>query len=97
MIVFEMTGQVNIMVPVMVGTLMANFAVGPISMSIFDIILEFKNFPYLPTLGSVNAYYQKAMDIMNRNFFYITKDARFCDIPVILDRIGYKNLTVPVV
>lgn len=81
----------------MVATLVANFAATPITMSIFDVILEFKNFPYLPTLGSIQAYYQQAKDIMNKNFFYITKDAKFSDIPPILNRIKYGNLTLPVV
>ena len=97
MIVFEMTGQVNHMVPIMVGVIVANFAASSITMSIFDVILEFKNFPYIPTLGSIAAYYQKAKDIMNRNFFYLTMDAKLSDIPVILQKIGYRHLTLPIV
>jgi hypothetical protein len=45
------------MVPVMIGTLVANFAASSVTLSIFDIILEFKNFTYLPTLGTVSVYF----------------------------------------
>jgi hypothetical protein len=35
-------------------------------MTLFDVILEFKNFPYMPTLGSVQAYSLAVGDIMNK-------------------------------
>lgn len=34
---------------------------------------------------------------MNKNFFYVTKNAKFSDIPAILNRVHYGNLTLPVV
>ena len=57
MIVFEMTGQLNHLIPVLIGTGVSYFAATPITMSFFDVMLEFKNLPYLPSLGSVKAYY----------------------------------------
>lgn len=55
-------------------------------MGIFDVVIEFKNFPYMPSLGSVAAYSLKASDIMNRTFMYISKDCKLRDIPIILNR-----------
>jgi hypothetical protein len=49
-------------------------------MTLFDVILEFKNFPYMPTLGSLEAYSLKVSDIMNTNFLYLTKRSKLADI-----------------
>lgn len=86
-IVFEMLGQVDqIIVPVMVGLMVGMWASQGISMGIFDVVIEFKNFPYMPSLGSVAAYSQKASDIMNRTFMYLSKDCRIRDLPIILNK-----------
>lgn len=53
-------------------------------MSAFECMLELKALPYMPTLGSINAYHLRAKDIMNTNFFFLTKEAKFADIPPIL-------------
>lgn len=54
------------------------------TMSVFEVLLELKNLPYMATLGSIGAYRFRAYDIMNRNFFFLTKDAKLADIPPIL-------------
>jgi H+/Cl- antiporter ClcA len=55
-IVFEITGQSSHMVPVLLGVLLANCVANNLAMSVFDVILDFKNLPYLPTLGSASIY-----------------------------------------
>jgi len=40
----------------MVGVMVGMWASQGISMGIFDVVIEFKNFPYMPSLGSVAAY-----------------------------------------
>jgi hypothetical protein len=66
-------------------------------MSIFDVVLEFKALAYLPTLGSIEAYFQKASNIMNKNFFYLTKDSVLQDLPIIINRVKSSNIAIPVV
>ena len=66
-------------------------------MGIFDVIIEFKNFPYMPSLGSVASYQQKASDIMNKTFMYLPSNAQMKDIPVILNKTGQCSVTIPVV
>lgn len=51
----------------------------------------------MPTLGSVDSYHKTAKEIMNKNFMYITKDAKLSDISMILSKIGRSKLTLPVV
>jgi H+/Cl- antiporter ClcA len=73
-ITFEMLGQVQpLMIPVSIGLLVAYWCTTGVAMGIFDVIIEFKNFPYMPALGSLQAYSLKAQDIMNKNFMFLSK------------------------
>ncbi len=93
-----MLGQVGpLIIPVSIGMLVAYWCTTGIAMGIFDVIIEFKNFPYMPSLGSLQAYSLKASDIMNRNFMYLSKKSTLSDIPAILSRIGEASVTIPVV
>ncbi len=46
----------QVAVPVIIGLVVAMWASSGITMGIFDVVIEFKNFPYMPALGSVAAY-----------------------------------------
>lgn len=81
----------------MVGLGVAYFFSSGVAMGLFDVIIEFKNFPYMPSLGSMQAYSLKASDIMNKNFMYITKSSTLAEIPAILDKTGGAVVTIPVV
>ncbi len=85
------------MIPVSIGLLTSYWCTTGVAMGIFDVIIEFKNFPYMPSLGSLQAYSLKASDIMNRNFMYLTKKSTLSDIPAILSRVGEASITIPVV
>jgi len=97
-ITFEMLGQVEpLMIPVSIGLLVAYWCTTGVGMGIFDVIIEFKNFPYMPSLGSLQAYSLKASDIMNKNFMYLSTKSTLSDIPAILSKTGEASVTIPVV
>jgi hypothetical protein len=97
-ITFEMLGQVKpLMIPVSIGMLVAYWCTTGVAMGLFDVIIEFKNFPYMPSLGSLQAYSLKASDIMNKNFMYLSKKSTLSDIPAILSKTGEASVTIPVV
>ena len=56
-----------------------------------------KNLPFLPTLTNVSTQNQTAKDLMNKNFFYLTADAKLADIVVIINKVGFYPVTIPVV
>ena len=96
MIIFELNGQITHLVPVLISVLVA-YAIGnSMSMGIFDVLLDMKGLPYLPSLRSVDTYSMKAADIMNRNFIYITEKSNFADIVVLLQHIGPRPKSIPV-
>ncbi|CDW90775.1 voltage-gated chloride channel protein [Stylonychia lemnae] len=83
-IIFEVTGQITLLVPVVIGLSVAYASSQAMTMSIFDVLLEFKNFPFLPTLGEGDTIHLKARDIMNRNFVYLREDSEIREIRDIL-------------
>lgn len=97
MIVFEIIGQTSHMVPLLVGTLMAYAISNSLALSVYDALLEIKNLPFLPTVTGVNTYSLTAKDLMNENFLYITQDAKIADLAIIVSKVGFKPMTIPVV
>ena len=93
-----MLGQVEpLLIPVTVGLAVAYWCASGVAMGLFDVIIEFKNFPYMPTLGSLAAYQLNASDIMNKNFMYLTNASTLAEIPAILGKTGQAQVTIPVV
>lgn len=74
-ILFEMTGQIVHIIPVILGVLIANAVCQSLQPSIYDSIIEIKKLPYLPPIASSNSVSHKILvrDFMNRNFAYLWK------------------------
>lgn len=75
-ILFEMTGQIVHIIPVILGVLIANAVCQSLQPSIYDSIIEIKKLPYLPPIASSNSVSHKIVvkDFMNTNLAYIWKD-----------------------
>ncbi|KAK3864665.1 hypothetical protein Pcinc_029668 [Petrolisthes cinctipes] len=72
-IVFELTGQITHILPVMIAVLIANGIAQLLQPSVYDSIIQIKKLPYLPdiltaTSGAYNIYVE---DFMVRNVKYI--------------------------
>lgn len=74
----------ELLVPVIIGVSVSYICTSGMAMCIFDVLLEFKNFPFMPTLGSEGSYCLKASDIMMKNFLYLEQKAILKDIPLLL-------------
>jgi len=70
-IMFECLGQMELLLPVVLGVTVSYLCTSGMAMCIFDVLLEFKNFPFMPTLGSENSYSLKASDIAHKNFLFL--------------------------
>lgn len=51
MIVFELTGQIAHILPVMIAVILANAVAQSLQPSLYDSIIRIKKLPYLPELG----------------------------------------------
>jgi hypothetical protein len=97
MIVFELNGELSYMIPVLFAVLISYAISNSLAMSIFDVLLDMKDLPYLPALRSVEQYRQKANNIMNKNFLYLTVNSQLSDIIVLLQHLGPRSKSIPVV
>jgi len=76
------------MIPVLVGVLLSYTVAKSLSMSVFDVLLEMKGLPFLPSLTSVEHYSQNAGDIMNKNFLHLNENANLSEIVTIINKVG---------
>ena len=97
MIVFELNGELTYMIPMLLAVLLSYSISNSLAMSIFDVLLDMKDLPYLPALRSVEHYHLKASDIMSKNFLYLTTHSELSDIIVLLQHLGPRAKSIPVV
>uniref|UniRef100_A0A8C7UMF7 Chloride voltage-gated channel 2 n=1 Tax=Oncorhynchus mykiss TaxID=8022 RepID=A0A8C7UMF7_ONCMY len=85
-IVFELTGQISHILPVMIAVILANAVAQSLQPSLYDSIIRIKKLPYLPELGwGHHEYYNiRVEDIMIRDVTYITLNCCYRDLHDVL-------------
>uniref|UniRef100_A0A672ZF22 Chloride channel 2c n=1 Tax=Sphaeramia orbicularis TaxID=375764 RepID=A0A672ZF22_9TELE len=85
-IVFELTGQISHILPVMIAVILANAVAQSLQPSLYDSIIRIKKLPYLPELGwGHHEYYNiRVEDIMVRDVRYITLNCTYRDLHNVL-------------
>uniref|UniRef100_A0AAQ4RRW1 Chloride channel 2c n=1 Tax=Gasterosteus aculeatus aculeatus TaxID=481459 RepID=A0AAQ4RRW1_GASAC len=82
-IVFELTGQMSHMLPVMIAVILANAVAQSLQPSLYDSLIRIKKLPYLPELGW-GKYNIRVEDIMVRDVRYITLNCCYRDLHNVL-------------
>uniref|UniRef100_A0A3P9HV89 Chloride channel, voltage-sensitive 2a n=1 Tax=Oryzias latipes TaxID=8090 RepID=A0A3P9HV89_ORYLA len=85
-IVFELTGQISHILPVMIAVILANAVAQALQPSLYDSIIRIKKLPYLPELGMGHheKYNIRVEDIMVRDVRYITLNSSYRDLQEML-------------
>ncbi|XP_032360718.1 chloride channel protein 2 isoform X4 [Etheostoma spectabile] len=85
-IVFELTGQISHILPVMIAVILANAVAQSLQPSLYDSIIRIKKLPYLPELGwgHHEKYNIRVEDIMVRDVRYITLNCSYRDLHNVL-------------
>ncbi|KAM6948312.1 chloride channel protein 2a [Aplochiton taeniatus] len=85
-IVFELTGQISHILPVMIAVILANAVAQSLQPSLYDSIIRIKKLPYLPELGMGHheKYNIRVEDIMVRDVRYITLSSSYRDVKEVL-------------
>jgi len=98
-IVFELTGQLKLMLPVLLGVLFSYATASIISVSMYDSFLKLKNLPFLPGLLDKSLYRKEAGDLMipRETYRFLTKNSTLGSIVYLLRRINYEPKMIPVV
>uniref|UniRef100_A0A670Z3D7 Chloride voltage-gated channel 2 n=1 Tax=Pseudonaja textilis TaxID=8673 RepID=A0A670Z3D7_PSETE len=95
-IVFELTGQISHILPVMIAVILANAVAQSLQPSLYDSIIRIKKLPYLPELGwgHQEKYNVRVEDIMVRDVRYITLNCRYRDLQDALHSTKMKSLAL---
>ncbi|PKU33413.1 chloride channel protein 2 isoform x1 [Limosa lapponica baueri] len=93
-IVFELTGQISHILPVMIAVILANAVAQSLQPSLYDSIIRIKKLPYLPELGwgHHEKYNVRVEDIMVRDIRYVTLNCKYRDLQHVLQGTKMKNL-----
>ncbi|KAK6641646.1 hypothetical protein RUM44_013361 [Polyplax serrata] len=85
-IVFEMTGQITHIIPIMIAVLISNATAALLQPSLYDSIILIKKLPYLPDLlpSSSGMYSIYVEDFMIRNVKYIWNGMTYKELKTIL-------------
>ncbi|XP_074507395.1 chloride channel protein 2a isoform X2 [Sebastes fasciatus] len=85
-IVFELTGQISHILPVMIAVILANAVAQSLQPSLYDSIIRIKKLPYLPELGMGHheKYNIRVEDIMVRDVRFITLHSCYRDLQEML-------------
>uniref|UniRef100_A0A3B5MDV1 Chloride channel, voltage-sensitive 2a n=1 Tax=Xiphophorus couchianus TaxID=32473 RepID=A0A3B5MDV1_9TELE len=85
-IVFELTGQISHILPVMIAVILANAVAQALQPSLYDSIIRIKKLPYLPELGMGHheKYNIRVEDIMVRDVRFITLNSSYRDLQEML-------------
>ncbi|XP_054267623.1 chloride channel protein 2-like isoform X2 [Macrosteles quadrilineatus] len=85
-IVFEMTGQITHIIPIMIAVLIANAIAALLQPSLYDSIILIKKLPYLPDLlpSSSGMYNVFVEDFMVREVKFIWKNMTYHDLKKVL-------------
>ncbi|XP_050726376.1 chloride channel protein 2-like isoform X2 [Eriocheir sinensis] len=86
-IVFELTGQITYVIPIMIGVLISNCISSLLQPSIYDSMIRIKKLPYLPDIvatTSTDVYNIYVEDIMVRDVRYIWHGITFNELKRIL-------------
>ncbi|CAI2343257.1 unnamed protein product [Caenorhabditis sp. 36 PRJEB53466] len=81
-IVFELTGQLCHLLPVMIAVLIANATASYLQPSIYDSIIRIKNLPYLPDIPHTTSLYHQMLieQFMITPVVFIGKDSTVGDV-----------------
>ncbi|XP_025051693.1 chloride channel protein 2, partial [Alligator sinensis] len=93
-IVFELTGQISHILPVMIAVILANAVAQSLQPSLYDSIIRIKKLPYLPELGwgHHEKYNVRVEDIMVRDVQYVTLNCKYRDLQDVLHSTKLKSL-----
>jgi len=95
-IVFELTGQLEFLIPVLLATICAIAVGNKFSAGAYDALLEYKALPYMAPFGNLRMPKDMttAESLMKTNLVYVCTDANYNDITELLDAHNYQSYPI---
>eukprot|EP00004_Rigifila_ramosa_P015747 TRINITY_DN3679_c0_g1_i1.p1 TRINITY_DN3679_c0_g1~~TRINITY_DN3679_c0_g1_i1.p1 ORF type:complete len:644 (+),score=156.49 TRINITY_DN3679_c0_g1_i1:353-2284(+) len=83
-IIFELTGQLDYMLPTLMATLVSTWVSRYFTYSIYDTLLTLRGLPYLATIRRHKKMQALANDVMDRNIIFLTTQSTYRDVKRVL-------------
>ncbi|XP_031415719.1 chloride channel protein 2a isoform X2 [Clupea harengus] len=94
-IVFELTGQISHILPVMIAVILANAVAQSLQPSLYDSIIRIQKLPYLPELGwGQEKYNIRVEDIMVRDVPHITLTSTYRNVQDAMNTAQLKTVSL---
>eukprot|EP01095_Lingulamoeba_sp_RSL-Kostka_P004541 TRINITY_DN15776_c0_g1_i1.p1 TRINITY_DN15776_c0_g1~~TRINITY_DN15776_c0_g1_i1.p1 ORF type:complete len:786 (+),score=233.63 TRINITY_DN15776_c0_g1_i1:46-2403(+) len=95
-IVFELTGQLQHLIPVLVAVVLATGIGNVFSRSSYDTLLEQKRLPYMPPYGNIKTPPDRktAVELMNEDLVYISEKSTYHDVSQILEETSFTSYPI---
>jgi chloride channel 2 len=94
-IVIELTGQVQLLLPILVAVLLSTAVGRFLSLSVYDVLVLQKGLPIMPTFRLQRSYNKTARDIMRQGLSFLSLDSTFVDVRNVLR--GCDDILFPLV
>ena len=95
-VAFEVTGQINVLYPTLLGVILSYGISKFFSVSVYHVLVEIKNLPFLPKLLKAEYYKKNASELMEINFPYLTLESHVSDIAYVLTSINFRVRSIPI-
>mmetsp|Transcript_29643 Transcript_29643/g.52900 ORF Transcript_29643/g.52900 Transcript_29643/m.52900 type:complete len:677 (+) Transcript_29643:465-2495(+) len=96
-IVFELTGQIHYLIPMLVGVLTSYAVANTLQMSYYDVILNCKHLPFLPEVKPADLYASSAFELMGYKALSLNVSATHGEISIKLQECPRDISRLPIV
>lgn len=96
-IVFELTGQIHYLIPMLVGVLTSYAVSNTFQMSYYDVVLSCKHLPFLPEVKPADLYASSAYELMGYKSLSLNVSATYGEISIKLQECPRDISRLPIV
>ena len=96
-ITLEVTGQMVLLFPMLIGVVTSYYVSKAVTLSVYYVIVELKDLPFLPKLLKPQLYSKTAKDIMDVDFPYLTPNSCLEDVGLVLTHVNFRITAIPIV
>lgn len=93
----ELTRDMSLLFPMLTGVITAYYVSKAFTISVYYIIADLKDLPFLPRTLKPEVYNRCVRDIMDLDFPFLSPESSFGDVALVLHHIQYKTRTIPII
>jgi len=95
-ITLEVTGQMALLFPMLMGVISSYYVSRAVTLSVYYVIVDLKDLPFLPKLLKPELYNKNAKDVMDVDFPCLTPNSNLEDAGLVLSAVNYRITAIPV-